>query len=270
MVDDLAIVPDEGLCMAVLHTAARHGLPVLATQVLQQLEKQKLALREQHLLPVLESFVTAGSIKDAFRALDLFRSSKVPVTLETGRSILKAIQRDPDDIDKAFTYLEEIVNEGQVVDVVAVNVIIQAATFLNDLQRVIGMYKSMSKLNVQPDVTTYNLLLSACTAAQHRELGDRLFQEMKDTLLKPNTETYRQLIALYLTQADYEDAFFYLEEMKAQSLKPPYWCYDAIVRKCVSMGDSRYRLAVEELEQMNYRMTSGLRTFVETGGNVKT
>ena len=99
------------------------------------------------------------------------------------------------------------------------------------------------------------------------ELGDRMFSEMRDALLKPNVETYKQLIALHLTQPEYEDAFFYLEEMKAAGFKPPYSSYDGIVRKCVAMGDSRYKLAVEELEQMGYAMTPDLIAFVDSGGS---
>ncbi|KLO12254.1 hypothetical protein SCHPADRAFT_854109 [Schizopora paradoxa] len=267
VVKDLSVVPDEGLCIDVLHASATHGLPVLASEVLKQLEKLKIPLREHHILPLLDAFANNGDIKEAFRVLDLMRTSGSAPTIDTAQSIFKAIQRDPDAIDSAFTKLQEVKDEGHAVDATGVNVIIQAAGFLNDLQRAVGTYKAMSSLDVKPDVTTFNLLLAACVSAQHRELGDRMFAEMGDAHLKPNVDTYKQLVALHLTQPEYEDAFFYLEEMKSAGLKPPYSIYDNIVRKCVSMGDSRYKLAVEELEQMEYTMTPDLITFIDSGGS---
>ncbi len=266
---DLHVIPDEGLCVDVLHAAAVHGLPVLASEVLQQLEKLKIPLRDYHIVPLLDAFAANGDVKEAFRVLDLMRSSGSTTTIDTVHSILKAIQRDTDAIDNAFAQLQEVKNEGNGVDATGVNVIIQAAAFLNDLQRAVGTYKAMPSLDVKPDVTTFNLLLSACVSVGHRELGDRLFSEMVDALLKPNLETYKQLIALHLTQSDYEDAFFYLEQMKTAGLKPSYPIYDGLVRKCVSMGDTRYKLAVEELEQMDYTMTPELVAFIDSGGAPK-
>lgn len=259
---------DEGLLMNVLHTASRHGLPSLASEVLTQMEKQNLPLHEHHIVHILDACAANGDIKQAFQTLDLWCASGKSPTLADARSILSAIQRDPDSIDMAYGYLEELKETGQTIDVVAVNVIIQAAVFLNDLQRAVGTYKAMGNLDVKPDATTFNLLLKACVNVEHRELGDGLFSEMKAAHIRPNSETYKHLISLNLTQSDYEESFYYLEEMKAKGLKPPLSCYDAIIRKCVSTGDTRYRLAMEELEQMGYVVPHSLLALVEGRANV--
>lgn len=241
---------------------------MLASEALQQLETLKVQYREYHIAPLLDAFAAIGQVKEAFRCLELVRSCGATPTRETVRPILRAIQRDPDAIDNAYMMLDEMNQEGQPVDVVSVNVIIEAAAFLNDLQRAIGTYKAMPSLGVKPNTDTFNLLLSACVDALHRDLGGKLFSEMKEAEVKPDVETYVQLISLYLTQTEYEDAFFYLEEMKAQGLKPPLLVYETIVRKCVSVGDTRYKLAVEELNQMGYRLSSPLQKFIRSGGEV--
>lgn len=266
VVRQLNIVPDEGLCLDVLNTAARHGLPILASEALQKLETLGVQYREYHIAPLLDAFAAIGQLKEAFKCLELIRSCGGTPTRETVRPILRAIQRDPDSIDNAYMLLDEMVQDGEQVDVVSVNVIIEASAFLNDLQRAFGTYKAMPSLGVKPNTDTFNLLISTCVDALHRDLGDKLYTEMKEAKVKPDMETYVQLISLYLTQTEYEDAFFYLEEMKSQGLKPPLSVYEAIVRKCVSVGDARYRLAVEELNQMGYRLSSVVQKFIRTGG----
>lgn len=250
----------------ILHTAARHGLPTLAADALRCLEKIGVRLLEVHFTPLLESFVRNGQLKEAFRVLSLMRSNKIEPAIEATHSIFNTIRRDPDHIDNAYTALEELHNAGEVVDVSAINVVIASSAFLRDLQRAVGVYKAMPSLNVKPNVDTYDIVFSACARSRHIELAERLFAEMKDAGLKPTEKTYTRFISVILTQADYENAFFYLEEMKGRGFQPAYGLYEAIVKKCVSVGDTRYKLAVEELEQAGFAMSPGLRSYIDSGG----
>ena len=266
VVGELKILLDEGLYLAVLHTASRHGMPTLAANAIQQLELLGVKFREYHLTPLLDSFVNNSQFKEAVRVLDLMRSSGVTPTMDTVTTMVQFIRRDPESVDAAYEALEELRQEGQTIDVVAANVIIEASRELNDLQRAVGTYKALPNLDVKPNLDTFNILLSACRQVKHLELGERLFAELQAEGLHPNAETYTTYIELILSQADYENAFFFLEEMKSKDFKPPYSVYEAIVKKCVSVGDSRYKLAVEELEQLRYQVSSGLQSFISSGG----
>ena len=44
VVNDLKVTPDEGVCLEVLHTAGRHGLPELATDALHHLQAIEVSL----------------------------------------------------------------------------------------------------------------------------------------------------------------------------------------------------------------------------------
>ncbi|EJD02798.1 uncharacterized protein FOMMEDRAFT_86064 [Fomitiporia mediterranea MF3/22] len=266
VVTDLRVLVDEGLCQLVLHTAARHGLPVLASEAIRQLEAIGVQYQEYHFSPMLDAFVKNQQLKEAFSVLDLMRQAKVNLTIYSADSILHAIKHDPELIDGAYALLEELHKEGSTVDVIAVNVLIKACAMLNDLQRAVGIYKTMSSLGVQPDAETYEMLLKACRAARHVELGERLFNEMREAGLNPTARSFERLISLVLTQTDYENAFFYLEEMKVSGHTPSYPTYEDIVKKCVSASDGRYKLAVEELKQMGYRVSSRLQNFIDSGG----
>lgn len=263
---DLKVTIHEGLCLSVLNTAARHGLPSLAASVLHEFDALKVPLQEYHLAPVLEAFAVNGQIKEAFRILDLIRASGNVPSLATARPILQVIQSDPDTVDNAYTVLEELSTEGQKMDIVAANVIVEAAVSLNDIQRAIGIYKSLPTLGLTPNIDTYNLLMDVCRRVGHRELAERLFKDMADSNVKPDANTYRHFIRVQLMQTNYEEAFFYLEDMKGKGLKPTRPIYESIIRRCVSVGDSRYKLAVEEMEQMGYDIMSGLQQYIDSGG----
>lgn len=78
--------------------------------------------------------------------------------------------------------------------------------------------------------------------------------------------TYERLIILCATQLTYEDALFYLEEMKVNAFLRTLAIYDAIVKKCVTVGDTQHKLVLEEMEQFGYAVRIGATLQVEYGG----
>jgi pentatricopeptide repeat protein len=250
----------------VLHTAARHGLPDLGTDVLRVLKLIGASWQEHHLSPMIEAFCKAGRLKEAFETLHIMRENDITPVSETTYPIFELMKRDIDAVDGTWGILDQLREEGKGVDVTAINVVIQATAAFGDLQRAIGAYKSIPDYGIRPNVDTFNLLLSACITVGHRDLGDHLLAEMKEAAIKPDIRTYERLIVLCLTQPTYEDAFFYLEEMKGHKLLPTIGIYDAIIKKCVSVGDSRYTLALEEMNDCGYPISQTLTDFIDHGG----
>ncbi|KAI0819966.1 hypothetical protein BC628DRAFT_1331540 [Trametes gibbosa] len=266
VVHDFNILPDEGCCIQVLHTAARHGLSKLALDVIEVLKVINIVWSEHHIAPVIEAMCRQNNMKEAMIMLDFMRKNDIAPTLETAAPILELIKHDTIAVDDAWGQLEIIHEEGQTIDVVALNVVIQAAVSLRDLQRAIGTYKACAKLEVKPNLDTFNLLLLGCVDARHRELGDRLLADMKEAGISPDVTTYEHMVRLCLTQSTYEDAFFYLEEMKSLGMVPPRGVYESLVRKLISVGDVRHKLAVEELQECGYEITPRLKSFIDSGG----
>jgi len=266
VVNELNMIPDEGCCINILNTVGRHGLASLGMQVLRVLKSIGVSSEEYHFAPVIEAFCHDNNIKEAFAVLEIMRSSNVTPVAETAFPIFQLIQKDTDSVDEAWDILNTMFEEGKTIDVAALNVVVQASVALGDLQRAIGTYKAFSELKVTPTVDTYNTLLSGCIQAKHRELGDRLLGEMKQAGVKPDDHTYERLIILCLTQPTYEDAFFYLEEMKSEGHLPTQPIYEAVVRKCVSVGDTRHKLALDEMLEHGYEMSQKLKAFVDSGG----
>ena len=254
---DLNVTPDEGLCVSVLHTAARHGLPDLATDVLRVLKLIGVPWEEHHFAPLIEAFCRGDQVKEALLTLDIMRTNEIEPTRETAYPLLD-ILKDMDAVDSVWVVIDELHQEGRRIDIAALNVLVRASIALGDLQRAVGAYKSFSEYGLTPDLTTFNILLQGCVVAGHRDLGSLLLADMKEAKITPDQETYQQFVSLCLTQDNYEDAFFYLEEMKTAGHVPPSSVYVAIIKKCLSTGDTRYTVAVEEMRETGYSVPPNL------------
>lgn len=257
------ITPDEGLCIAVLNTAARHGLPDLASDALRVLKLMGAPWTELHMAPMVEAFCRNDEHTQALMTLNIMRSNGIEPTMETALPLIDIKDEDVGVIDKIMNLLDLMHKDGNPIDITALQVIIRAAVKLGDLQRAMGTYKSYSEYNVQPDRITYNLLLEGCVAAEHRGLGDVLLNDMKAAKVKANQKTYESMIHLCLTQEVYEDAFYYLEEMKAAGFKPPQHVYESLIRKCLTHGDVRWHIAMEEMLEYGYHIFQELRVMID-------
>lgn len=253
-VNDLDIVPNEGVCMSVLNAAARHGVPDLATDVLRVLKLLGVVWEEYHFAALIEAFCRNNQLKEALITLHIMRTNEILPLPGTLVPILDCVKADVESLDSAWAIVDEIHETKSGVDIDALKVIIHASVLLGDLQRAVGVYKSFCDYGLEPDVIIFNLLLDGCIAAQHRQLGDLLLADMKEIKVQPNQETYERMIRLCLTQEVYEDAFYYLEEMKAAKFVPPQTVYEALVLKCHSMNDTRMDIALEEMRECGYTM----------------
>ncbi|EJD52754.1 hypothetical protein AURDEDRAFT_98234 [Auricularia subglabra TFB-10046 SS5] len=266
VINEHKIMPDEGACIAVLHCAARHGLPQLAGDVIAQLFSAGVKPEEHHFAALVEAFAASGTLLEALAALSWMRSHKVPPTAHTAAPILERISADIDKTDDAFNLLYDLHADGRVVDIVAMNCVVEAAAKQGDLGRAVGIYKSAGDWDLAPDTSTFNILLDGCRAHGQVELPERILAEMQERGVRPDARTFETLIRIALIPDQYEDAFFYLSEMEKAKMVPAQEVYEAVVRKCVVHHDSRYTLAVQEMKQHGYEVTPTLQTFIDTKG----
>src|ERR1700730_3510453 len=94
----LNLLPDEGVCVDVLHAAGRHGLPELASDVLRVL---KIMGASWQFAALIDAFCHAGQIKDGFLTLSSVRSADlVPIATSTSSSF-DIISKDVYALDSA-------------------------------------------------------------------------------------------------------------------------------------------------------------------------
>lgn len=266
VVIDFGSTPDEGTCVSILTSVERFGNHALGLSVLRTLKAMGVVWKEHHLSPIVGAFAKSGDLREAFETVGMIRSGSVihgaGLTLLNSRTLNPILQSLVDGgvggIDRVWPVLDKMHAEGKNIDVTIGNVIILACVALNDLQRAMSAYQSFDQYGIKPDVDTFNALLSVCVARSQLALGKKIVAEMKQLEINPDRVTYERLVLLSLTQSIYEDAFDYLEEMKRRKLLPPVSVYEAIVRKCFSLGDSRWRMAINELKEAGYQLSQQL------------
>ncbi|KAG6845406.1 hypothetical protein H0H87_009753 [Tephrocybe sp. NHM501043] len=260
-VHELNLNPGEGVCLAVLDTAARNANPDLATDALRVLKSLGIEWEEHHFAPLIEAFCGKKQLKEAIQVLDIMRTQGVEPRPETVSALLGALS-DTEAIDSIWALVDEMVKEHQPVDITVLQALISASVNLKDLQRAIGAYKSLGEYGASANITIFNSLLLGCVRTSHRDLGNLLLDDMKAAKIKPDQDTYETFITLCLAQPDYEDAFFYLEEMKANHFHPSYRVYAKIVKTCIQSNDFRYKIALKEMEDMGHTPRSDLKRLI--------
>lgn len=238
--------------LSILNVAARAGKPEMVSRVLEAMSGLAIEPQEHHLVALMEAYVGAGQVPEAMQVLSTIRSVGLHPTAVTAEPIL-AVLSSADVLDNAFYALEDLKAKGEVIDITALNVIIEASSRLNDLQRVRANQMAASDLGVKLDIDSFNSALSACVGANHRALGDTIMKEMAEAGITPNGTTYHHMILLCTKQAKYDDAFFFLEKSKSEGYKPAREAYRALVIKCQASQDARWQLVVEEMESLGYK-----------------
>ncbi|KAF9982973.1 hypothetical protein BGZ65_002314, partial [Modicella reniformis] len=264
-VKQMGAYPDEGTCMLILNCAGHEKAPRLAAEVIQYMAQIGMVFQEYHFAPLFQAFFLAGKYKSAFNVLSIMRTSGLRPTYLTTTSILKAL-RGPAQIEEAFLCMKEMHQEGKKVDVVAINILIEAYGRHNDLTRATTIYETAPLLGVEPDTDTYNALLIGCLMNRNITEGRNVITMMHRSGVDPNVDTYQSLINLCLTQINYEDAFMYLEELKSHGVIPPESVYTGLVRKLARENDPRIKYVIEEMESFRYAVGPSLREYIETGG----
>jgi pentatricopeptide repeat protein len=245
--------PDEGLLANVLNVAARTGNPDMVTRVLDILPVLSVQPEEYHLVALMEAYVKAGKVPQALQVLSMVRSVGLKPTRNTAQPILDVLTT-PELVDQAFFALEDMKAQGQTIDITAFNVLVEASSRLEDVQRVRATQMAASDLGVVPDIDTFNSALAVCIPAKHRALGDTIMEEMKQAGISPNGQTYHYMILICLTQAKYDDAFFYLETSKSEGFKPQAEAYRQLAMRCSSSSDGRAKMVIAEMESLGYKM----------------
>ncbi|KAF3908347.1 hypothetical protein AA313_de0208680 [Arthrobotrys entomopaga] len=255
--------PDDGLCLKVLNTAARHGKPQLALEVFRVLTLRGLPFQEPHYAALIEAYARNGELTPAFRALTLMRNQGVPTTPTTANAIVEALTSTGSiaNVDSAYSTLKDFVassNANDVVEVTGFNAVLAACVKLSDLERALGVYTECTSLNVAPNTETFNTLFAGCvecSSPPNKELAMFLANEMKEMGLHPDARTYEELLKVSLYQDDdYEDAFVYLEEMKevVEGGRVRPMVYEWIARRLEEKGDERLGMVVEEMVALGY------------------
>jgi pentatricopeptide repeat protein len=162
----------------------------------------------------------------------------------------------------AWKILKDHFEEGHIIHVAAINVIIEANVAQEHFEQALGVYKELHTIcETGPNTETFNLLMQGAERCKVKETAMFLASEMVALGIKPDHLTYDRLIMVCLHEEDYEDAFSYLDEMieagknkYEDSGRKGWWMRKgtalAMVRKCaIGNADARGKQILEQMVQ---------------------
>ncbi|KAJ7132806.1 hypothetical protein C8R43DRAFT_1239561 [Mycena crocata] len=254
LVTDLAVSPDEGLCTLVLHTAARNGLPDLATDALRVLKLLQVPWKEYHLAPLFEAFCRAERFHEAFSSLPIMRQTDIIPTVHTALPIVQLVHQKPEIIDDLWAVLRKMQEEGKSVDIAIFNALLQASVSIAPLTRALADYNTLKSYGLRPNAETFHVFIDGCISANNIAYGELAFRQFKEAGTLLDRDVFGKMISLHLTQDTYDDAFLYLEEMQNAGHVPAPHLYEAIAEKCATVGDPRFSMALDEMTEVGHRV----------------
>jgi pentatricopeptide repeat protein len=257
------IVPDEGLCMAILHCLASTGQNLeLGNQIIAFLKQSFIKVQEYHIAPILLCLEQAqpDDIGYAFALLHLMAEEEITPTGATTQPVVRMLYASNEIRTHAIEWLKTKATSAKNVSIHAWNCLIAAQTGAissssitpPQLQQAISLLHDADSFGISPDTRTYNLLLRGCMRLKHPEMGKNLYRMMLDRSVERNGETHERLILLTLFQEDYEDAFLHLEQMQTERFVPSALVLMAMARKCAGKADARWRTCVQRMERLGY------------------
>lgn len=244
--------PPSGICINVLNTAARHGNFRLATDVFRVLGNRTNSLQAYHYEALLESYLAASDLSTALSVLTIMAASPVPPTEATTRPLFIYLRDEPTRPSQALDSLRNLHKASKPIPTVAINAIIEASIYQNNLSFAIDTYKILHTLCTGgPTTATFNALFRGCSKAGRKDLAMFLASEMLVLKVEPDALTYDRLVLVCIdgpSAEDLDDAWKYLEETKGREWWPRRGTLIAMTRRLCERGDERVWGLVEEME----------------------
>jgi Pentatricopeptide repeat domain/PPR repeat len=256
------MMPSDGMCLSTLNLAARHSDPPLATSCIRFLSKRQSALSPHHYEALLTAYVGIQDLRTAFRILIIMKKAGLMPDISTTRPLFLYLTSSaslPLHAWKVLTFLHE---EGHMIPVAAINVVLESLSILGEVDEAISMYKKLHNIcDGGPNTETFNILLQGVSKRRDKkDLAMFLAAEMVALSVKADRTTYDRLILSCLQVDDYEDAFRYLEEMilvgqdqVTEDGKKGWWMRPGtaqeLVRRCVVSKDERAWALLDEMTE---------------------
>ncbi|MCJ1418274.1 hypothetical protein MMC32_004621 [Xylographa parallela] len=244
--------PPSGICINVLNTAARYGDFRLASDVFRILGNRTNSLQAYHYEALFESHLTADNLRPAISVLTLMVTSNVTPTEATTRSLYFYLRASTELPAEALKMLRDLRKASKPVPTVAINAIIEAFIYLDDLTSAIETYKILHTICLSgPTTATFNAIFRGCSKAGRKDLAMFMASEMLALRVQPDALTYDRLLLVCIGGSglnDLDDGWRYFEEMKGKGWWPRRGTLIAMARRYCEKGDERVWGLLEEME----------------------
>lgn len=206
---DRHVLPD-GVLLNVLHTAARHADPGLATQVTDTLSARGAKLGLHHYEALVEAYAAKADLDGALRVLCIMHDAVSVVPAGSTRSIYLALRSQPPLLRSALEALERLLlAENRNVPLPAANVVLEGAVAGHGFHAALAMFVDWPRYTAAPpDHVTFRHLLRACDDPKSLRF---LVARDPEAALKGDRAAFDRAVREFARVADLESAYRYVQ-----------------------------------------------------------
>lgn len=240
------INPPDGVALNVLNTAAHQGDTGLATAVIEFLSARQVKLGLHHYEPLMESYVRAGDLENAFRVLGIMHDIGIQPDHSSTRPIFQMLKSSPELADEAVGILGTVEN----LPPAAMNVVLEAVVKTEGISKTLDVYRKVCDLHSGPNRQTFVLLLEECNTSEPAVF---MVAEMDRFSVRPSRRILDNLIRCFAIDGNLDVALLYLGEVSGLSDGSDSWVrertLEVVARRCLVDKDERIRWLLAEAQK---------------------
>ncbi|KAL2754258.1 hypothetical protein ACRALDRAFT_1076058 [Sodiomyces alcalophilus JCM 7366] len=272
---DRSVVPD-GVLLNILHTAARHADPNLATQVTDLLSARGAKLALHHYEALVEAYAAKHDLDGALRLLCIMHDALSVVPEASTRPVYLALRAHPPLLPRALEALARLLLTGHHnVPIQVANAVLEGAIAGNGFDAALDMYLDWPLYTrAFPDQVTLRHLLRACDDPKALCL---LVSENPDAALNGDRASFDRAVREFANVADLDSAYHCAQmllvtaatETGSSTATPqqhPVWLTRetglVLVRRSLDARDERVWWLMEEADRRGLDLRTGLASLL--------
>lgn len=153
---------------------------------------QQYGVNNSAVLCLLIVYIRSGNYK---KAINLMCEYDFEIHISVVKMLSDLLIKNPDDIDDAYYYLEELKQSNQKIKIEPFHAIIRACCLINDLDKAFGTYLEIENFGLTYNETTFEILLSSPTSANKKYL-ETIEKEIEKHNIKMNSAIASNLLRL--------------------------------------------------------------------------
>lgn len=244
-------VHDEGTYLRIMNIGAKKGRFDVSETMWTAMERAGIAFRSPMYHTMLAAYAKSGRIEEAFRTIHAMERDNVPIHYPSLRPLVDILSSGTaEDIDRAYYLLLDMMNAGEQVSLVSLNIIVEACSAIRDLDRAFATINEYSKFSHTPNLQSFNALLNGCVRVRQMSTCFKIFADIRENGFEPDALTYRLMIVCCIRSFNIERALDVFDEMIESKVRPDNPTFVVLLRHARRMSEPRL------IEKLTHTMMS--------------
>mmetsp|Transcript_7951 Transcript_7951/g.10490 ORF Transcript_7951/g.10490 Transcript_7951/m.10490 type:complete len:666 (+) Transcript_7951:97-2094(+) len=192
----------------------------------------------------------AGDINKAFTFFNEMKDRNVARDAVTYGSMLGAVKQSR-NMDQAFDLFRQMQLEGIKPDQYCYNTLMAVCSKAGDHERALDIFTIMGEDNVQKDVVSYNTAIAACEKIGDDKQAIQIMKTMLESNVVPDAITFHSTISACGRAGNWKDALKLFTKMDKFAVKKGTISYNAVISALVRSGE--WQTALSLFEEMKLR-----------------